>query len=212
MSKADWIAWLLMFFCMMAFFTYSKEIRLDKLQQGIAEDIIRFHVRANSDSEEDQALKLMVKGRVVEYMSHLTENADDKEQVQKTIEDHISDIENVAKGVIKEQKKEYNVRAYFENSYFPIKTYGDITFPAGNYEAFRIDIGSAKGRNWWCVVYPKLCFVDVTYGVVPDESKEELKGILDEEEYRLITGGDSKSVKVEYEFKIFKFLNYFIKK
>jgi len=83
-----------------------------------------------------------------------------------------------------------------------MKSYGDMTFPPGKYEAFRIDIGEASGRNWWCVLYPPLCFVDAVYGVVPDESKDELKNVLTEDEYRVVSGE-----KVQYRFKYLKFLN-----
>ena len=79
-----------------------------------------------------------------------------------------------------------DVKVYFENCYFPVKSYGDVTFPPGEYEAFRIDIGESAGKNWWCVLYPPLCFVDTVYGVVPDESKDKLKNVLNEEEYHAV--------------------------
>ena len=139
----------------------------------------------------------------------------DKQEAKNVLEANIENIENVAKGVIIEQKKEYNVEAYFENSYFPVKMYADMTFPAGVYEAFRVDIGDAKGKNWWCVVYPKLCFVDVSYGVMSKEAQNELDMVLDEDEMGLLyenspakscTDGE-KGAKYVYEFKIFRFLN-----
>ncbi|MDE7051390.1 MAG: stage II sporulation protein R [Lachnospiraceae bacterium] len=70
-----------------------------------------------------------------------------------------------------------------EERYFPVKSYGDLVFPAGNYKALCVEIGEAKGRNWWCVLFPSLCFVDETYAVVPDSSKEKLKETLSDEEY-----------------------------
>ena len=86
-----------------------------------------------------------------------------------------------------------------------MKTYGDMTFPPGEYEAFRVDIGEAQGKNWWCVLYPPLCFVDAVYGEVPEESKEELKGVLTEEEYSMVSGGN-----VKFRFKYLKIFNRFI--
>ena len=86
-----------------------------------------------------------------------------------------------------------------------MKTYGDMTFPPGEYEAFRVDIGDAKGRNWWCVLYPPLCFVDAVYGEVPEESKEELKGVLSEDEYRTVSGDN-----VSFRIKYLKFLNKYL--
>ena len=183
------------------------ERRLDGLQLGIADEIVRFHVRANSDSEEDQQLKLRVKEAVVEYLSGALAEADSVDEAKALIQYNMDNILMVATEVILQEDEEYTVEAYFTREYFPIKCYGDITLPAGEYEAFRIDIGKAEGKNWWCVLFPKLCFVDVCYGVVPEESKEALEMVLDEEEYELITGEE-----FVYEFKIFEFFNFLIKK
>ena len=83
-----------------------------------------------------------------------------------------------------------------------MKSYADVTFPPGEYEAFRIDIGDAEGRNWWCVLYPPLCFVDAVYGELPKESKEQLKNVLTDDEYNAIT-----KVRYKYRFKYLTFLN-----
>ena len=83
-----------------------------------------------------------------------------------------------------------------------MKSYADVTFPPGEYEAFRIDIGDAEGRNWWCVLYPPLCFVDAVYGELPKESKEQLKNVLTDDEYNSIT-----KVRYKYRFKYLTFLN-----
>ena len=97
------------------------------------------------------------------------------------------------------------INAELGTCYFPVKEYGDLTFPAGEYKALKVNIGKSEGKNWWCVMYPTLCFVDSTYQNVPDESKEKLKENLTEEEYdSLLTGGD----EVEYGFKIFDFFHF----
>lgn len=214
MDRWSITAWCLMALCAVIFFTYSGEQRrtADELQRDIAGEIIRFHVRANSDTEEDQQLKLLVKKELVEYMGELLADADDREEAEQILSANIENIENVAKGVINEHKKEYNVKAYFEDSYFPVKVYGDMTFPQGVYEAFRVDIGAAEGKNWWCVLYPSLCFVDESYGVMKDEARQELEAVLDEDELELLYE-NKKGTKREYvyEFKIFTFLNKFIK-
>ncbi len=207
MDKWNISAWGIILGCAMVLFTYlgGYENEMERLQTGIADEIVRFHVRANSDSEEDQQLKLEVKEAVVRYLSVILAEADNVEDAKAIIESDMDNIIKVAKEVILEAGKEYTVEAYFTREYFPIKCYGDVTLPAGVYEAFRVDIGKAEGKNWWCVLFPKLCFVDVCYGVVPEESKAELEMVLDEAEYELITGEE-----VVYEFKIFKFFNYFI--
>lgn len=206
-------AWCIMALCAVIFFTYDGQHRrtAEQLQQEIAGEIIRFHVRANSDSPEDQQLKMQVKQELVEYIGELLNGVGDKEEARKILTDNIENIENAAKGVINEQKKEYNVKAYFENSYFPVKVYADMTFPQGIYEAFRVDIGAAEGKNWWCVLYPSLCFVDAGYGVMSSDAKGELEAVLDEDELELLYENKDGSRR-EYvcEFKIFTFLNKFL--
>lgn len=214
MDRWSIATWCIMALCAVIFFTYDGQHRrtAEQLQQEIAGEIIRFHVRANSDSPEDQQLKMQVKQELVEYIGELLNGVGDKEEARKILTDNIENIENAAKGVINEQKKEYNVKAYFENSYFPVKVYADMTFPQGIYEAFRVDIGAAEGKNWWCVLYPSLCFVDAGYGVMSSDAKGELEAVLDEDELELLYENKDGSRR-EYvcEFKIFTFLNKFLK-
>ena len=155
----------------------------DQIQQGIAKEILRFHVLANSDSEEDQKLKLEVKDRLVDYMKDILDGAEDVKETKKRITENQETICLVAEQEIQKQGYTYPVSVNLEKCYFPMKTYGDCTFPAGTYEALRVCIGKAKGRNWWCVLYPGLCFADSVNVIVPDEKKQELKNILTEEEY-----------------------------
>ena len=155
----------------------------DQIQQGIAKEILRFHVLANSDSEEDQKLKLEVKDRLVDYMKDILDGAEDVKETKKRITENRETICLVAEQEIQKQGYTYPVSVNLEKCYFPMKTYGDCTCPAGTYEALRVCIGKAKGRNWWCVLYPGLCFADSVNVIVPDEKKQELKNILTEEEY-----------------------------
>lgn len=175
---------------------------INRLQTGIAQEIIRFHVRANSDSEEDQALKLQVKDAVVTYLQPILAESESIQQSHELLETHTEDIQQVAVETLQALGSEEPVSAYFEQSYFPMKTYGDITFPPGTYEAFRVDIGDHAGKNWWCVLYPPLCFVDAVYGVVPQESKTQLADVLTEEEYDAVTGKE-----YQFRFKYLTFLN-----
>ncbi|MDO5401824.1 MAG: stage II sporulation protein R [Eubacteriales bacterium] len=175
---------------------------IERLQTGIANEIIRFHVRANSDLDSDQQLKLLVKDAVVAYLQPILSASESIDQSRKLLEAHTEDIRKVAADTLLEAGSDEEVFVYFEQSYFPMKTYGDVTFPPGTYEAFRIDIGDHAGKNWWCVLYPPLCFVDAVYGVVPEESKEQLAGVLTEEEYDAVTGE-----KYQFRFKYLTFLN-----
>lgn len=167
-----------------------------KIQAGIAEEIIRFHVLANSDSDADQDLKMTVKENVVAYMSELLADAQSIDETRACIKAHLSDIEEYAAKVISENGYEYAVTAELTTCYFPMKSYGDCTFPAGDYEALRVCIGKAAGKNWWCVLYPNLCFIDSIHAVVPEEQKEELKNILTEEEYNSLLGWKDHEYKV----------------
>ncbi len=214
MSRCSIAAWCLMVLCSVIFFTYSvgQNRSVTQLQNDIAGEIIRFHVRANSDTDEDQQLKLYVKEELVQYMGELLKDASDRSEAEDILKENIENIENVAKGVIKEHKKEYNVKAYFEDSYFPVKVYADMTFPQGVYEAFRVDIGAAEGKNWWCVLYPSLCFADISHGTMGTAAKEELEAVLDEDELELLyENKDGDKRERVYEFKIFTFPNKLIK-
>lgn len=176
-----------------------------QLQKGIASNIIRFHVRAESDSKEDQWLKLQVKEAVMAYISPVLSKSQSVDESRQLLYNESENIRNVAAATLRSLGDESDVNVYFENCYFPMKTYGDMTFPPGEYEAFRVDIGEAQGKNWWCVLYPPLCFVDAVYGEVPEESKEELKGVLTEEEYSMVSGEN-----VKFRFKYLKIFNRFI--
>ena len=132
---------------------------------------------------ERQKLKLEVKDRLVDYMKDILDGAEDVKETKKRITENRETICLVAEQEIQKQGYTYPVSVNLEKCYFPMKTYGDCTFPAGTYEALRVCIGKAKGRNWWCVLYPGLCFADSVNVIVPDEKKQELKNILTEEEY-----------------------------
>lgn len=177
------------------------------LSQKLADEIIRFHVRANSDSEEDQQLKLKVRDAVISYLEPLLANSASIEQSRNIIANNEFGIKVTAQNTIVKEGYGYNVNVYFENAHFPTRTYGDVTIPAGIYEAYRIDIGDAKGHNWWCVLYPPLCFEDATHAVMTEESKTTLQQALTKEEYDMITKNDS---DVKVRFRIFKFLNKYI--
>ena len=178
--------------------------RLDKeVQEGIAGKIFRLHVVANSDKEEDQELKLDVKKTVVDYLSRRLGSGADLEETREYVLENLPEIEQAALKTIEEQGKDYPVSAVVEKTYFPDKTYGDCTFPAGEYEALNIRIGKGEGKNWWCVLYPSLCFIDDTWGIVSREKKEELREILTEEEFRAVLEDPEEKKKVRIGFKWF---------
>ena len=165
--------------------------------------LFRSHVLANSDSEEDQALKLKVKEGVTGYLDqYLNEDGMTLDETKEIVEDKKEDVIVLAQEIIRENGYDYSVTAELTTDYFPVKSYGDVTLPAGEYEAFRIKIGEAEGKNWWCILYPPLCFVDASYGYVPDASKQKLEKMLDADAYQTITDGGVAKGKVEVRSKI----------
>lgn len=185
--------------------TYNK-IGSYRIQKEISSKIIRFHVRANSDREEDQNLKLCVRDSVIAFLEDKLADAESLDEARNILYYCKDEIESIALNKIREEGFDYPVNVYFENAYFPMKTYGDMVFPAGKYEAFRIDIGESEGKNWWCVLFPPLCFVDSTYAVVPDGTKDKFYNILSEEAYGAITMSELDN-NYEIRFRYLTFLN-----
>lgn len=175
----------------------------EELQQGIAEKVLRFHVLANSDTEEDQQLKLAVRDAVGSKMSELLAGAESKTACEAVVLAQMDEIEKTAEQVILEAGYDYEVEAFLDEVDFPIKTYGNYTFPAGRYEAFEIVIGEGAGRNWWCVMYPNMCFSGSVYEIVEEEAGEELREVLTQEEYEKIFSDGN----YEVQFKYLTFLN-----
>lgn len=200
MKKIAFVATVL-FVCGLMYL-YGEAMEEQKLQRDIANEVIRLHVVANSDSEEDQQLKLQVKEEVVKLLREELQQDTSVAMAQQTLRDHIRDIEQTAASYIQSKGSDYEVSAELGTCYFPVKEYGDMVFPAGEYKALKVKLGRAEGKNWWCVMYPTLCFVDSTYQVVPEESKEKLKENLSEQEYEsLLRGGE----EVQYGFRIVDF-------
>lgn len=166
---------------------HQEELHRAEIQQELAKEVFRFHVLANSDSVADQKLKMQVKEAVISYMKEEIPDSENAEETKKWAKTHLREIEVVAKEKIEDAGSNYAVKAEVTNCAFPEKVYGDVTFPAGYYDALRIKIGKAEGQNWWCVLYPNLCFIDSVRAVVPEEGKEQLKEVLTEEEYEEVT-------------------------
>ena len=169
----------------------------------IEDSVLRLHIVANSDSDEDQALKLKVRDEVVDRCGFLFENCVSAEQSIKTAADNIGFIKYVAEQVITENGYNYDADCQVTQCSFPTKQYerpGDsvVSLPRGEYNAINIKIGAAKGKNWWCVMYPPLCFVDGVASV-PDETDELLKSQLTASEYELITESDRPEIKIKFK-------------
>ena len=175
------------------------------VSSDISGSIFRLHVIANSDSVEDQELKYIVRDKLLEYMNEISIGITDKEEIIKLAFEHKDDFYNIAKNTVEEKGYNYDIKINIGNFSFPTKNYGDIYLPAGNYDALRIEIGNAEGKNWWCVMFPPLCFVDVSSGIVPDESKQIIKENLSDEGYNLISENNS---GMKFKFKILEYFEH----
>ena len=164
--------------------------KISTASEDYKDKLIRFHVIANSDSEEDQNLKLKVRDAIINYLQ------------PKLLE---SDI-------ILENGYNYDVKVGIDYSKFPTKQYSNVVLPAGEYKALRIIIGEGKGKNWWCVMFPPLCFVDEQKGIIDKDTDDKLREVLTEEEYELISQKTSKQVdRVQIKFKIVEIIQDIIK-
>ena len=196
--------YLLLLIVSVAFLLLSAYSYVNAVSNNLADSVFRLHVIANSDSEEDQNLKYKVRDSLIEYMNTLTNDMNTKDEVIQIAKEHIQDFKNIAQNVVKENGYDYEVNIEIGNFSFPTKTYGDISFPAGFYDALKVEIGKAEGQNSWCVMFPPLCFVDVTSGVVPEESKENLEENLGDEEYSIISDTEENGF-TSIKFKIIEF-------
>lgn len=142
------------------------------------EGIIRFHVIANSDSDEDQELKFKVRNRVLGKVQNALEGSQGAAQTRAYIEKNLEEIEACARQCVRAEGYDYNVKARIGVTAIPAKQYDDVYFPAGSYEALTITIGEGKGQNWWCVVFPPLCLVDARESGHDELFAEDAQGRL----------------------------------
>ena len=175
------------------------------ISSDLEDSIFRLHVLANSDSEADQNLKYIVRDNLIEYMNTICANTKNKQEAIEIAKEHTDEFYKIAKQTIIDNGYNYDVNVEIGNFAFPTKTYGDISIPAGSYDALRVKIGKAEGQNWWCVMFPPLCFVNVSSGIVPDESKKILEDELSDEEYSIISDTDTNS-QIKFKFKIIELL------
>ena len=174
----------------------------------LKDKLLRYHVVANSDSEEDQEVKLKVKEAVLEELSGKLEAVKDAKEAASVVEDNRENILAVANKVLNEEGFTYTATMRVDEEYFPAKIYGDLTLPPGDYDALVIELGEGEGKNWWCVLFPTLCFIEPTCAVLPEESKDKLSGVLTTEEYCAVINDEETEIKVES--KVINWIKSFI--
>ena len=184
-----------------------QEYQLQQTQLEIAEKVLRIHVRANSDSREEHALKLTVRDALWTMMPRRLVGVDQMDECGRIVNENLAEIIDTAEKTVRQEGYTYPVTAQVATVEFPQKTYGNYTFPAGAYQALNVVIGSGRGQNWWCVMYPNMCFHDAVYEVVDEEAEKSLQRVLSEDEYDAVL----KSGKYRIRFKYLDFLNRFMK-
>ncbi len=198
---------LTVFFIMLfLFLVFSIKSYSQCISKDLSNSVLRLHVIANSDSASDQELKYKVRDSLINYMNESCGNYNSKDDILYFSKNHLQDIEKIAKQTIASNGYDYDVIVEIGNFFFPSKTYSNISFPAGNYDALRVQIGKSKGQNWWCVMFPPLCFVDISTAYVSEDSKKLLEDNLSDEDLSLLLKDNNSS---EIKFKIVELFNSF---
>ena len=168
-------------------------------QSDIADNVIRFHVVAHSDNHADQVIKDIVRDEVLAEFEGLL-SGDSVKDTRQMLTREMSVIQAYAETVVRQLGFDYSVEARLDKAFFPTQTYGDLSFPPGVYEALRITIGSGTGRNWWCLMFPPLCFVDMTS---TESGRRQLEDTVSEDAFRLLTHLDEDAgVATEVRFRV----------
>jgi stage II sporulation protein R len=172
-------------------------------QKKIADSVVRLHIIGSSDSAGDQTLKLKVRDAILEHMKARYPNGATREEAARYLKSSLPEIETIASGVLRENGSDNAVNVQYGVFSFPTKEYGNISLPAGMYEAVRVELGEAKGKNWWCVMFPPLCVADANSLRIDADAMNELREELGPDNYSLITDmADRKNVPVKIKFRI----------
>ena len=169
-----------------------------KVESALSDNVLRLHVIANSDSDADQQLKLKVRDKILRSSGAFAKEKTVAE-AKKAVKADIAEIEKTAREAVRENGYDYPVKVTFGKSDFPTKAYGKVTLPAGTYEALKVEIGEAKGKNWWCVMFPPLCFVDASSPEMGEEAMAVLKENLTADEYALVTNSENGGVEIKFK-------------
>ncbi len=169
----------------------------------ISEPLIRLHIVANSDSPEDQMLKLKVRDAIREKMTHYTSLVHSKKELLSLLESRRSEILDLCRRTLSAYGSNDEVQMHIGKTAFPTKVYGNLALPAGTYDALNIHIGKGRGQNWWCVLFPPLCYTDLTGAITPYDAESLLKKELGEDNWQLLSiPTKSGNIPVKIEFKL----------
>jgi len=168
-------------------------------EEALASGVIRLHVVANSNTAADQELKLKVRDRILSETGNLFDSQTDIAIARSLIASSLEKIESLAENEIRKNGYTYSVKVSLGKSRFPTKTYGELVLPAGTYEALKIEIGEAEGRNWWCVLFPPLCFVDESCVSIDSQSVRSIEHSIGEENRDLIASARTGNAEIRFK-------------
>ena len=195
---------LLLFLLFISFVIISANTFSFAVSNDLQKSFFRLHIIANSDSEEDQNLKLKIRDKIIEYIDN--QNFESKEDTINFVNNNKNSLYEIAQKTVYENGYSYPISINIGNFYFPTKYYGNISLPAGFYDGIKIEIGDANGQNWWCSLFPPLCFMDVSSGIIENDDLKKLDSSLNNEEILLLTESNN-SKTIQFKFKILELFN-----
>ncbi len=173
--------------------SYSKEV-----SANLCDNFFRLHIIANSNISHDQNIKLKLRDYLIEYLNENNLATSSKEITMSNIKSILPELTALCNNFLKENNIPYTSKLEIGTFYFPTKHYENISLPKGYYDALKISLGNASGENWWCSLYPPLCFFSSSQGVITDEADNNLSESLPREEYNLIKSS-SKPIKLKFK-------------
>lgn len=202
MKKRIFVVFIFMIFLIFIFVSASSYA--SSVSSDLSSNLLRLHIVANSDSNEDQHLKLKIRDALINYLNSIVSPSNTKKEVIEILNSHIDEMKNIALNVIHESGFDYNVSIILDHIEFPTKKYGNIELPAGLYDAVNVRIGNSAGHNWWCVMFPPLCLVNDGTMEMSEDSQNNLRENLNNEDYELITNSNQ---TYEFKFKVVELIN-----
>ena len=195
---------LIIFILLLIYLFFSVFCYASNVSNSLENNIFRLHILANSNSSYDQSLKLKVRDNIISYLEEKCDNCKSKSDFINIASSDLEILKTISENTISEYGFDYPVEIEINNFYFPTKHYGNISLPAGFYDGLKIKIGNAEGQNWWCSLFPPLCFTDISSGIIDEESEENLKENISVEEFSIVSSSNG---IYKLKFRLIEFLN-----
>lgn len=193
---------LIVFILFLLYFIFNSISYSYSISNDLEKNLFRLHIIANSDSDEDQNLKLYIRNNVINYLKNY--KFSNKKELITFLKEHENELNQIIQSSINQKGYNYNFSIEIGNSFFPQKKYENIILPSGYYDGLKIKLGKAEGKNWWCVLFPPMCLINESTCELPKESELILENSLSEESNSIVS---SDTQKYKFKFKIVDFFN-----